>query len=284
MALGVLVMTGMDALVKGLVEAQYSVLQLMALRGAIISAGLFLWSLWRTRLRSLRTDRLPAHTLRALIGFFAPTLFFVALGKLPLADTTVLFFVAPFLMTALAVPVLKEHVTRRHWLLICAGFLGVVIAAQPSRATFQGALLLPLGSAAAYAIMAVMGRWMRDTESVFGLVFYFNLGHALIAGASLPFVWQELSLAALGLFATCAVLAAVGQFLFTYALRVGPVGLIAPFEYTALVWSAALGYWVFGELPTLPIAVGAVLIGLSGVALAREAGRPLPSAESPPPT
>jgi drug/metabolite transporter (DMT)-like permease len=272
-AFGVLVITSQDALMKSLVSANYPVLQLMAIRATLITAGLLGWSLWRTRLHSVRTSRLPAHAARALVGFFAPALFFIALGHMPLADTTILFFAAPFLMTALAVPVLNERVPRSRWLLIATGFLGVVIAAQPSPATFQVWALLPLGAAAAYSVAAIMGRWLRNTESVFRLVFYVNLGHALIASCFLPFVWQPMSLDAIGLLMLCAALACGGQFLFTYALRVGPVGLIAPFEYTALVWSVALGYVFFSEVPTLQVLVGALVVGVSGIALTRNAGR-----------
>jgi len=110
---------------------------------------------------------------------------------------------------------------------------------------------------------------MRTTESVLVLVFYFNLGHTLIAGALLPFVWKPMPLGHFALLALVALLAVSGQFLLTAAFRFGPMGLIAPFEYTALVWTVVVGFLMFGDIPTLEVVLGAAIIGISGVYLAR---------------
>lgn len=269
MLVGVLLLTFMDAAAKLLVEAEYSVIQILAVRAALIVLGLLLYELPRAGARALATERPGLHALRAVIGFFAPALFFHALGTMPLADTTVIFFAAPFMMTALALPLLKEKVALGRWILIATGFAGVVIASEPTPEAFHLGALLPFGAAFAYSIINVMGRMMRNTESVLKLVFYFNLGHALIGGVLLPLVWKPMSGKDFAVLVLMALLAVAGQLLLTAAFQLGPIGLIAPFEYSALVWTMIVGFVVFGDVPGPHVILGAVIITASGVYLGR---------------
>ena len=270
---GILFLTAMDGVAKWLVEADYSPFQVLAVRGWIITTVLLAWS-WRSAggLRRLATARPMHHALRTAIGFLAPFSFFSALKEMPLADATVVFFGAPFMMAALSVPLLKEHVGLHRWGAIVVGFVGVVIALQPGEGTFQAAAFLVLGGSLAYSLINIMGRWMGRTETAFQMVFYFNFGTALIATCALPFVWQDMPLEHLGVIGILAALAIVGHIFMTKAFFSAPVGVVAPFEYTALIWSTLIGFLVWGDWPVPSIWIGAGVIAASGLYLVHREG------------
>lgn len=119
MLVGVLVVTVMDVIAKLLMEADYSPFQILAIRGWIITASFLGWMAFRGQLSTLKTGRGHHHAIRGIIGFCAPYMFFTALSTMPLADTVVVTFAAPFLMTVLSIPLLKEVVGVYRWGAIC---------------------------------------------------------------------------------------------------------------------------------------------------------------------
>jgi len=266
---GIGALTVMDSVAKWLVGAHYSVMQILAFRGWIIVAGMLFLVPRLGGLAALKTARPGGHVLRIAVGFFAPYLFFSSLKTMPLADTTVIFFGgATFLMTALSVPLFKERVGAHRWAAICVGFVGVLIAAQPGSSVFQADAFYALGSGAAYALMMLATRWLGPSEGVFRQVFYFNLGLAVIGSASLPLVFVPMPMADFGIVLSMAALAVSGHYCTTKAFGLAPVGLLAPFEYSALVWSAILGYVFWDDIPGHPVLAGAGIIVASGVYLA----------------
>jgi len=270
---GIGFLTTMDSVAKWLVGADYSVMQILALRGWIIVVILLCLLPRLGGLAALKTARPGGHLLRVVVGFFAPYLFFSALKTLPLADTTVVFFGgATFLMTALSVPLFKERVGPHRWGAIAVGFVGVVIAARPDSAVFQLDALYALGAGAAYALMMLATRWLGPTEGIFKQVFYYNLGLAVIGSAALPLVFVAMPLKDQGILLTMALLAVTGHYCLTRAFNIAPVGLLAPFEYSALVWAAVLGYVFWNDVPAPSVLLGAGIIVASGLYLAhREA-------------
>lgn len=270
-AIGALTLAAMDGVAKWLIEANdLPVLQIVALRGWLVVPLLVLWG-WRSgRFEELRTKRVTHHVLRALAGAGAPIFFFQSLKFLPLAGATSIFYAAPFLMTALSVRLLGEEVGRSGWWAIGLGFLGVAVALQPGTESFQSAAFLSLAACVAYSILNLMGRWMRTSESTFSLVFYFQLGLTLLTTGMVPFVWQPIAGEGLLGIVAMALLALLGNVSITRAFVLAPVSVIAPFEYSALIWSFVIGFVAFAEVPAGSVWLGALLIVASGLWVARE--------------
>ncbi|MGB0854640.1 MAG: DMT family transporter [Pikeienuella sp.] len=242
-------------------------------------------------LRNMRTKRPLTHLLRGLCVVAANMTFFAAIAALPLADAVAIFFVAPLLITAMSVVILKEHVGPRRWAAILVGLLGVLIIVRPGGAGFQVAAVLPLIAATAYALLHIMTRRLGITESASTMAFYIQvtfvivsggiglvLGDGAFAGASHPslefllraWVWPQAGdvLIMVGL----GIASATGGYLISQAYRISEAGLIAPFEYTALIMAVFWGYLIWGEWPIPVVWVGIALVLASGIYMAlREA-------------
>ncbi len=267
---GIGCLAGMDAVAKVLVGADYSVIQILAVRGWIIALALILFLPRLGGLMALRTDQPYKHGLRMAVGFTSPFLFFTALKDLGLADVTVIFFGgATFLMTALSALWFKESVGPHRWGAITLGFIGVLIAASPTGGVFQAEALYAFASGATYALMVLMTRWLGPNEGTFRPVFYYNVGMAVAATAALPLAFTPMPPVDSATVALMAVLAIGGHFGVTRAFQTASVSLLAPFEYTALLWAALLGYLFWSEVPTANVLVGAAVIFVSGLYLLR---------------
>lgn len=264
MVLGVSLFAIGDAVTKHLIEA-LSVFQIVALRGAF-SVAVMLPLLARTHgLNALTTRRPLGHLLRVMIGWVEMTCFFLSLRTVPLAEATALFFTAPLFMTALSVPLLREKVGIRRWGAVLVGFAGVVIVLRPGSSAFEPNALLALTAGILYALMMIATRWLGRTESAFSLTFSMVAGSAVLSALAAPFAWsvpspqQWLALAGLG------IIAAIAHFALAEAFRRAPVSLIAPFEYTAIVWATACGYLFWNEFPDLWTWLGILTVVASGI-------------------
>jgi drug/metabolite transporter (DMT)-like permease len=274
----------MDGTVKWLIGAEYSVAQIVAVRGWIIVALLLLWVPRTGGFGALRSRRPLAHLGRIAVGFGAVFLFFTSLKTLPLADATVIFFGATFIMTALSALALGERVGVHRWGAVGIGFAGVYVAARPGGDMPPPEALYAVAASLCYAVLMLGGRWLGRTEPVFRLVFYYNAGTALIASLFLPFAWQPMAGAHIGMIVVTAALGLAGHVCLTRAFNAAPVGVIAPFEYSAIVWAALIGFVVWGDVPAGHVYLGGAIIILSGLyvvrreaMLARRRPPPLPA-------
>ncbi|MBT4888503.1 MAG: DMT family transporter [Rhodospirillales bacterium] len=265
MLAGVFVLAIMDVIAKLLVEADYSPFQILAFRGWIISSCLIGWIAFRGQLRALKTTRSRDHVLRAGIGFCMPYLFFTALGTMPIADAVVIFFMAPVIMTILSIPLLKEIVGTQRWAAIAVGFIGVIIVIQPSGGAFQVGTIYALGACVAYSLLGIMDRWMGETEPPIRLVFYFSLGNAVIGTCALPFVWKPMPMMDVLIILGMAAVAMFAHILITSAYIKAPISVIAPFEYSALIWSTMFGLLIWSDFPARHVWFGAAIIVISGI-------------------
>jgi drug/metabolite transporter (DMT)-like permease len=226
----------------------------------------------RELVTAVRTHRLSGHLGRGVMGIFATFLLFASLARLPLVDATAISFAAPLIVVALAALILKERVRRYRWGAVAIGFCGVIIMLTP---------YLDVGSAVAtgpaigalFALLAafcnagtvIETRRLTSTESTAAIVIYFSVFCALAGLLTLPFAWHpptELEFAEL---VGIGVLAGVAHILLTEGYRFAPASLLAPFEYTAMVWASVLGYVMFGETPTPAVLLGAVIVAASGL-------------------
>ncbi len=258
-------LSAMDAGVKWLVLREVPVLQIIAMRGWLIIGFLLILVFFKYDPLILRTAKLKQHLLRAALGMVAPVAFFISLRFLPLADATAIFFCGIFFMTVGSSWFLDEPVGTHRWVAAITGFTGVLLVVQPGTAVFQAASILPILAALAYAMLMLWGRKLSKTESTFNLVFYFNLVFCLLGTAGLPFVWHDIGIEEILVLLLVAVLALSGYFFMTRAFTVASIAVIAPFEYTALVWALILGYAVWGELPNMNSWIGIAIIVSSGL-------------------
>lgn len=259
--MGVVFLTSMDSTAKALVGADYSVMQILAIRGWLIVAALVLILPRIGGLSALKTKQPFKHLLRVSVGFAAPYFFFSSLKFMGLADATVIFFGgATFLMTALSVPVFKERVGPHRWGAVIVGFIGVVIAAQPGDGVFRIEALFPIASGMAYAVLSIATRSLGPAEGAFRPVFFFNLGLACIASVFLPMTFIAMPGEDMTMIAIMATLAVCGHFCITRAFQIAPLGLLAPFEYTSIICAAALGYLIWSDVPGTNILIGGGII------------------------
>lgn len=266
--LGVGFLVTMDSVVKVLVGAQYSVLQILAVRGWIIVSVMLLVLPKMGGLAALKTNRPFRHVFRVVIGAASPYFFFSSLKELGLADATVIFFGgATFLMTALSALLFKEPVGPHRWGAVVVGFGGVIIAAQPTSGVFQIEALYAIASGAAYAGLVLATRWLGPAEGTLKPVFFFNFGVACMASVTLPFVYKAMPPGDVATAALIAALAIGGHFCITRAFHAAPVSLLAPFEFTALIWAAALGYFIWSDIPGSNVLLGGAIIVFSGIYL-----------------
>lgn len=262
--LAILGLSVMDALVKWMVMQDNHPVQLLAVRGWIILLFFSLLIFQRGTV-VVRTSSRRLHLIRGLIGACAPILFFLALKTLPLAEATALFFSSTFMMTGLSAWFLKEPVGFHRWTAVVIGFCGVLMITRPGAEAFRIEALYVFVASLAYAILVVSGRWLTRTDSALSLVFYFNLALVLICTAALPWIWQPMApqiwLGIVGF----AVLALLGHLGIAQAFKIAPIGVIAPFEYMALVWATLLGFLIWQDLPSAYSFAGMLVIIFSGI-------------------
>jgi len=244
-----------------------------------------------------RTRRLSSHMFRGFCVVVSNLAYFAALAALPLAETSAIFFIAPLLITALSAMVLREHVGAWRWAALGVGMIGVLLIVKPGTAAFQWAVLLPALAALAYAAMHTMTRRMGRAESAATMAVYIQLnfiavclamgiafGDGWLAGSghpSLEFIfraWAWPGLRDFVLFLLAGACSAAGGYLMSQAYRSSTPGLVAPFEYSALILAAFWGFAIWGEVPGYLSFVGILMILSSGVFLAvREAGKGAPA-------
>ncbi len=220
---------------------------------------------------AVRTTRPGSHLLRAVSGVASMFASFAALTFLPLPDVTAIGYASPLFTVVLAVLLLKERVRVYRWTAVGIGLVGVLIVLWPhlGRSGAQGhggaGAVLALLAAAGAALAMVQVRRLTATEHTSTIVFYFSAGSACIGLATLPFGWtvptpgQAVLLVAIGL------LGGVAQLILTESYRHADASLIAPFEYTTILWATLLGYAMFGDVPSPSVALGAGIVVAAGI-------------------
>lgn len=265
MMLAMLLFEVMDAVAKWLVGADMSAIQIIAVRSWIIVALIPLILAIRGELGQLETRQPIRHALRGMIGFFAPYTFFTSLKTLPLADATVVFFSATFILTAASAIFLKESVGIHRWSAVVIGFGGVIIAMDPQGGGPVGSYLLVLCATSVYAMIFIYGKQLSKRDSVIALVFSLHLGMGVVATAALPWVWVPIGLGVLGELFLMALIALVAHYVFAAAFARAEISALAPFEYTALVWATIIGYVIWRDIPSNEVWMGAVIIIACGL-------------------
>ena len=222
-------------------------------------------------LGSFRTERLGLQALRSVLLITATACNFTALQFLPLAQTSSIMFAAPLLVCALSVPLLGERVGPRRWAAVVVGFLGVMIIIRPGTADFHWAVFLSLGATSATALYQIATRKLAATDSAETTLLYTSMVGAVLIAPIMPFNWQTPDWTAAGLMLFLGFCGAFGHYMLIRAHHLAPAPTLAPFTYTAILWMTALGYVVFGDVPSVwTLAGGAIVIGSGLYVLQRE--------------
>lgn len=263
----------MDALIKGLV-VRLPVVEVALLRYLVGSAVMIaLTSLARPGWPRAATVR--ANALRAVLVVVTATAFFYGLGTLPLAEALILSFLSPIFTAMLAVMLLGERLDRRIGLALAAGFAGVVVivtlgghlgGGAGASGSVLGAAAVLLSSLT-YSASNVLLRARAQQDKVVVIVLIQNIAPALMLAVPGWIYWQVPARSDVPTLIAIGCLGVAGHLFLARAYAAAEASRLAPLDYTALIWAVAIGYLVFGEVPTGWAALGGALI-LTGTALA----------------
>ena len=270
-----LAFTLMAALIK-LVSATYPTGQLVFFRSAFALLPLLAWLAWRGDLvNAVRTRNLKGHVLRGLIGCTGMFAGFVALSRLPLTDAVAIGYAAPLIVVILAALVLKETVRAYRWSAVAVGFLGVMVMLWPHLS--GGALAQGMaGGPAIGALFGLLGaccaagatiqvRRLTASETTGAIVFYFTILSSFFGLCTIVLGWRMPDAGDLGVFVLIGVLGGIGQILLTQSYRYGDASLVAPFEYTTMIWALLIGWFGFGQWPKPVVVIGACIVAGAGL-------------------
>lgn len=249
------------------------------------------WLAYRGQLREgMRTQRLGGHLGRGMLGTVSMMAGFFALTQLPLPEATTLTYAMPLLIVVFSAIFLREVVRLYRWTAVAVGLAGVLIIAWPGLTLFSSGVSsqAAIGVAAALtgaslgAVAQLLVRQLVQTERSATIVFYFLASSSVLVLLTVPFGWvmptplQALFLVGAG------ICGGIGQILLTESYRHADMSVVAPFEYTSLVFSIFIGYFAFGDVPTWQMLVGGVIVigsGLSIIWRERQLGKTRPEKE-----
>lgn len=257
----------MDALMKQL-TGSYPAIQIACLRGASSLPFVAISYLVTGKLHLLRPVRFGLHILRAALAIVMMWGFLWALSRASMADTYAVFMSAPLLVVLAASWILGEKVDRQLWFAIVAGLGGVFVMLRPSVAglvSFAG--LATLLSALAYAFVVVLVRVLARTDTTASMVFWYLLMLSIGAGALAAPGWVPLHADHWPWIVAIGLTGWAGQHLITDAFRLAPASLVAPYEYTALVWAVGIDWIVWQVLPGARMIIGSTIVVGAGLYL-----------------
>ncbi|WP_370436856.1 DMT family transporter [Microvirga sp. TS319] len=273
MLLGTFLFSMNDVMGKWLV-ATYSVGQILLLRG--LAALAVLLPIMRQQNVPIRVPPQPGlHAFRILLSTLEVSCFYWAVTYLPLADVMTYYLAGPIYVAAFAAFLLGERIDKPRIAAIAVGFVGVLIALRPSPATVSWPALIALAGSMFYSLLMITTRKLRDTDDG-TLVLGQMLGNVIFGIAVAPFAWVApgwLDLAGLFLL---GIVSMAGHACVNRSLKIAPASVVAPYQYTLIVWAIVLGYLAFGDIVGFWTLVGAGVICTAGVALLfleREAAR-----------
>lgn len=190
---------------------------------------------------------------------------FYAFGKLPLAQTYAMLFAIPLIITVLSVPLLGETVRLRRWMAVIVGLVGVLIVLRPGVAALSLGHAAALLAAFAGSLTAIIVRKVGPSERPVVLLIYPILGNVVVAGALLAFVYEPMPVTHLGLLAVIAVLGLTAGLLSILSYQWGEAVIVAPMQYSQMLWATAYGYVLFNERPDMGTLAGSLIIIGSGI-------------------
>jgi len=288
---------GVRLVAAAALTAMFACVKLAAARGVNVVESVFYrqafgvlllvpWAALGPGLATLKTRRPMVHVSRMAVGLVAMTLNFWSFSLLPLAEATAIGFMVPILATLLSIVLLAEPVGWHRWSAIALGFAGVVIVVQPGNGHI-GALgaTVSLSGAAITALVTIIIRRLGQTEQPTTTMFWFSLSSLGPLGLAMLFVGQAHDPATWLLIGLTGMFGALAQLAITASLRLAPVSVVLPMDYSGLIWAAGIGWLIWDSWPVPATLLGAPLIIGSGLYIAwREHRRALPARTAVQPT
>ena len=259
-------LAGLSAIVKWTGHRGVPVFEIIFFRNAFafLPLGLYIWR--TTDLSVLKTKRPLGHLHRSAVGLTGMVCGFSALQHLALTQATAFTFAAPLFMTALSAFMLREFVGWHRWGAVVVGFIGVLIMVRPEPGQMNlVGVSFALAAALGSALAMIQIRQIAVTEKGPTIVFYFTLSGTLVGLAGSMFHWVTPDPLTLAILIIGGLIGGVGQLFLTEAIRVAPIGVVAPFDYTQLIWATILGFLIWGELPHMATLAGAAVVAASGI-------------------
>ncbi|ATN35980.1 EamA family transporter [Rhizobium sp. ACO-34A] len=204
------------------------------------------------------------QTVRVILTVIDSGLFFAAVKFLPVADVITFYMASPIYVAFVSRFLLGEQVGWRRWTAILAGFVGVVIALNPSTTSFSAAALFALTGSFSFTLAMLLNKVLADTPDT-TLGFFQSIGMIVIGAFFALFDWRALDLFGVISILFLGIVSGSAHMMLTRSLKLAPVSVIAPFQYTLLLWGMVLGLIVFGDVPSNNILVGAAIIVLAGL-------------------
>jgi drug/metabolite transporter (DMT)-like permease len=229
----------------------------------------------RNELRTAAHTKRPFGQIgRGLVGAAGMFCNFGALARLPLAEVTAISFASPLATVALAALLLKERVRFYRWSAVGVGFLGVIVMLAPHLDPAQIAshtstqligAIFALTGAFTNAAAVIQTRRLTDTETTSSIVLYFSLVCSAAGLATLPFGWIMPSPFEFAVLVSIGLLGGIAHLILTESYRLAPASVVAPFDYSAIIFAFLLGYAMFGEVPTGVVVIGAIIVVAAGL-------------------
>ncbi len=218
---------------------------------------------------ALHTQHPYQHALRAFLIFSALFFYFWGLKLMPIAEAIAVAFTAPLFITVLSVPLLREHVGIRRWCAVGIGFIGALIVLQPGTEAFKPEALLIVTSAFLFSLAMILTRRMSRTETNVSMFTYTTTGAGLISAMFVGAAWEPLQTEHIVHFVILGFTGGTAAYLIIIAFRNASAAVIAPYEYTALIWTSLSGWIIWNEKPGLAVWIGASVIIASSLYITR---------------
>ena len=264
MAGGMFLFSGVDTMAKFLTDTLHPV-QIVWWRQSGLLIGVLVLIALRGR-SVLRSSHPRLQIGRGVLAACSATLFIVGVSFVPLADAVAITFVAPFMVTVMGALILREPVGLRRWIAVSVGFLGALIVIRPGMGVIHPAAGLLVIAAGAFALRQVLSRVLAGDDKASTTVAYTAIVSWTLLTIPLPFFWQTPGTGReIGLLIAMAVAAALAETLVIMALDAAQAVVVAPVQYSLLIWGTLYGFFVFGQLPDGWTWLGALIIVGSGI-------------------
>ena len=255
-----------DAAVKWLV-AFSSVPQILFVRSLTLVVMITLWKGWPIWRELRHSPEIVPLLGRGVLLLTAWMCFYNAARHLQLAELTVIYYGAPLIVTILSIPVLGEKVPASRWLATAIGFAGVITACLPHDASQPWYMALAGVASCLWACSMLLMRSMAQKCSSQLLMASQNILLLVATAAMAPFFWHEVPWFHIIIMVLVGVGSGAGQFMMFEAAKRAPASVVAPMEYTSLLWAFSLGFLIWGDIPAITVFIGGGLIILSGMTM-----------------
>lgn len=254
-------------LIAKVLTAEYHPVQIALSRQLGVVTVVIIWLLIRGP-SIIKSTAPKMQILRGLFAIISATCFIFALSYVPLADAVAVTFVAPFMVTILGALVLGERVNANRWVAVVIGLIGTLVIIRPGLGVFHPAIFLVILAAAAFACRQIVSRYVGARDPTITTLAYTALTSVILLAIPAPLFWiSPTSLSDFGLMVGLAVLAGLGEFLLIRALEVAFAVVVAPMQYSLILFSTFWGYLVFSELPDFWTWTGTAIVVSSGLYL-----------------